>query len=64
MMVGLIVPELMLIISLIINTGLQSNIGNQPMKMCQMKKKELWIIIEPTKEEMQLRLNLDTCIRP
>ena len=39
--------------------GLQSNVGNQPLKISQMKKK-LWTIIEPTKEEVQVRLNLDT----
>ena len=59
-MIGSIVPELMLIASLIIDMTMQFNVNNQRMKINLTKKKEWWAITEPTKEEVRVQLNLDT----
>lgn len=50
----------MLIASLIIDMSLQFNVDNQPTKMNLTKKKKLWIIKEPTKEDVRVHSNLDT----
>lgn len=48
----------MVIASLIIDMSLQFNVDNQPTKMNLTKKKKLWIIKEPTKEDVRVHFNL------